>query len=53
MNLVHAIFKYINWNTTPITSANWRSVCYGNGKFVAVVNDNSKDFAGYSYLNRA
>ena len=48
MKLVYTMVKYNKWTTTPITSAAWISVCYGNGKFVAV-NNNGTNFAEYSY----
>ena len=40
----------INWTTkdNSVTSANLYSVCYGNGKFVAVAS--SSDKIAYSYF---
>ena len=42
----------MNWTTkdNSVTSANWVSVCYGNGKFVAVAYSNSDKIA---YILRA
>ena len=43
----------INWTTkdNSVTSANWYSVCYGNGKFVAVAYNNSKIAYSYDGIN--
>ena len=43
-------YDNMNWTTkdNSVTSANWVSVCYGNGKFVAVAWDSNK--IAYSYF---
>ena len=46
--LDYSINDNMNWTTkdNSVTSANWRSICYGNGKFVAVADSNK---IAYSY----